>query len=73
MRGLISHLRYTIRLLLKTPGFTVTAVLILGNRPDEDAGRMKISPQRHRDHGVRKSVLDKTLSIPKLATFVPLW
>ncbi len=30
MRGLISHLRYTIRLLLKSPGFTVTAVLILG-------------------------------------------
>jgi hypothetical protein len=30
MRGLISHLRYTIRLLLKSPGFTITAVLILG-------------------------------------------
>jgi putative ABC transport system permease protein len=30
MRGLCSHLRYTIRLLLKSPGFTVTAVLILG-------------------------------------------
>jgi ABC-type antimicrobial peptide transport system permease subunit len=24
MRGLISHLRYTIRLLLKSPGFTIT-------------------------------------------------
>jgi putative ABC transport system permease protein len=30
MRGLISNLRYTIRLLLKSPGFTITAVLILG-------------------------------------------
>jgi len=30
MRGLIAHLRYTIRQLLKSPGFTVTAVLILG-------------------------------------------
>jgi len=30
MRSLISHLRYTIRQLLKSPGFTVTAVLILG-------------------------------------------
>src|SRR6201988_2662051 len=30
MRGLFSHLRYTVRLLLKSPGFTVTAVLILG-------------------------------------------
>jgi putative ABC transport system permease protein len=30
MRSLISHLRYTIRQLIKSPGFTVTAVLILG-------------------------------------------
>ena len=30
MRSLISHLRYTIRQLLKSPGFTVTAVLVLG-------------------------------------------
>ena len=30
MRGLVSHLRYTVRLLLKSPGFTITAVLILG-------------------------------------------
>jgi putative ABC transport system permease protein len=30
MRGLFSHLRYTARLLLKSPGFTITAVLILG-------------------------------------------
>jgi putative ABC transport system permease protein len=30
MRSLISHLRYTVRLLLKSPGFTITAVLILG-------------------------------------------
>jgi putative ABC transport system permease protein len=30
MRGLISHLRYTFRRLLKSPGFTVAAVLILG-------------------------------------------
>ncbi len=30
MRSLISHLRYTIRLLVKSPGFTVTAILILG-------------------------------------------
>jgi putative ABC transport system permease protein len=30
MRSLISHLRYTVRRLLKSPGFTVTAVLILG-------------------------------------------
>ena len=30
MRGVISHLRYTVRQLLKSPGFTVTAVLILG-------------------------------------------
>jgi putative ABC transport system permease protein len=30
MRGLFSHLRYTVRLLLKSPGFTITAVLILG-------------------------------------------
>jgi putative ABC transport system permease protein len=30
MRSLISQLRYTIRLLLKSPEFTVTAVLILG-------------------------------------------
>jgi putative ABC transport system permease protein len=30
MRSLISHLRYTIRLLLKSPGFTITAVLVLG-------------------------------------------
>jgi putative ABC transport system permease protein len=28
--ALISHLRYTIRLLLKSPGFTVTTVLIMG-------------------------------------------
>ena len=30
MRGLFSHLRYTVRLLLKSPGFTITAVFILG-------------------------------------------
>jgi putative ABC transport system permease protein len=30
MRGLFSHLRYTVRLLLRSPGFTITAVLILG-------------------------------------------
>ena len=30
MRSLISRLRYTIRQLLKSPGFTMTAVLILG-------------------------------------------
>jgi putative ABC transport system permease protein len=30
MRGLILQLRYTIRLLLKSPGFTITAILILG-------------------------------------------
>src|SRR5215469_9769026 len=30
MRGMISHLRYTVRLLLKSPGFTITAVLVLG-------------------------------------------
>jgi len=30
MRSLISQLRYTTRLLLKSPGFTITAVLILG-------------------------------------------
>src|SRR5580698_319556 len=30
MRGLISHLRLTIRLLLKSPGFAITAIVILG-------------------------------------------
>jgi putative ABC transport system permease protein len=30
MRGLISHLRYTARLLLKSPGFTTATVLVLG-------------------------------------------
>jgi putative ABC transport system permease protein len=30
MRDVISNLRYTVRLLIKSPGFTVTAVLILG-------------------------------------------
>ena len=30
MRSLISQLRYTVRLLLKAPGFTVTAILVLG-------------------------------------------
>jgi hypothetical protein len=30
MRSLISHLRYTVRLLLKSPGFTATTILILG-------------------------------------------
>jgi putative ABC transport system permease protein len=30
MRSLISHLRYTIRQLLKSPGFAITAILILG-------------------------------------------
>src|SRR5258708_40102222 len=30
MRSLISHFRLTIRLLLKSPGFTITAVVILG-------------------------------------------
>jgi putative ABC transport system permease protein len=30
MRGLISQVRYTIRRLLKSPGFTITTVLILG-------------------------------------------
>ena len=30
MRNVISDLRYTVRLLLKSPGFTTTAVLILG-------------------------------------------
>jgi putative ABC transport system permease protein len=30
MRSLISSLRYALRLLLKSPGFTVTAILILG-------------------------------------------
>jgi putative ABC transport system permease protein len=30
MRSLIFHLRYTVRLLAKSPGFTLTAVLILG-------------------------------------------
>src|SRR5258708_20054270 len=30
MLSLISHLRLTIRLLLKSPGFTITAIVILG-------------------------------------------
>ncbi|MBV8813661.1 MAG: ABC transporter permease [Verrucomicrobia bacterium] len=30
MHGLISHLRHTIRLLVKSPGFTITAIVILG-------------------------------------------
>jgi putative ABC transport system permease protein len=30
MRTFISHLRHTIRRLIKTPGFTITAILILG-------------------------------------------
>jgi putative ABC transport system permease protein len=30
MRSLIPHLRHTIRRLVKTPGFTITAILILG-------------------------------------------
>src|SRR5260221_13367327 len=30
MRGLLATLRYTIRLLLKSPGFTITAILIVG-------------------------------------------
>jgi putative ABC transport system permease protein len=30
MRSLISHPRRTIRLLVKSPGFTITAILILG-------------------------------------------
>lgn len=30
MRSLVSHLRQTIRLLAKSPGFTITAILILG-------------------------------------------
>src|SRR6202007_2713484 len=30
MRNVISDLRYTVRILLKSPGFTITAVLILG-------------------------------------------
>jgi len=30
MFPLISHLRYAVRLLLKSPGFTITVVLILG-------------------------------------------
>jgi putative ABC transport system permease protein len=30
MPGILSHLRYSLRLLLKAPGFTVTAILILG-------------------------------------------
>src|ERR1700751_5745984 len=30
MRALISHLRHTIRLLLKSPGFAITTILILG-------------------------------------------
>jgi putative ABC transport system permease protein len=30
MRGLLPTLRYTIRLLLKSPGFTITAILIFG-------------------------------------------
>ena len=30
MRSFILHLRYTVRLLLKSPGFTITAALILG-------------------------------------------
>ena len=30
MRSLISHLRYTVRLLLKSPAFTITTILIMG-------------------------------------------
>jgi predicted permease len=30
MLGVLSHLRYSARLLLKSPGFTITAILILG-------------------------------------------
>jgi putative ABC transport system permease protein len=31
MRGLLASVRYTVRLLLKSPGFTITAILILGS------------------------------------------
>lgn len=30
MHGLFESLRYTIRVLLKAPGFTITAILVLG-------------------------------------------
>ena len=30
MNGFLKSLRHTVRLLLKSPGFTITAVLILG-------------------------------------------
>ena len=30
MRGLLQALRHTLRMLIKTPGFTVTAIFILG-------------------------------------------
>ncbi|HXM01404.1 MAG TPA: hypothetical protein VN939_02310 [Chthoniobacterales bacterium] len=30
MRGILSHLRYSARQLLRAPGFTITAIVILG-------------------------------------------
>src|SRR5260221_12718256 len=30
MHGLLASLRYSVRLLLKSPGFTITAILVLG-------------------------------------------
>jgi len=66
MDRLLTSLRYTIRLLLKSPGFAITAILILGFGIGVNAAIFSLidSVLLQRDHQVCTSIKDPFLAAP---------